>query len=111
MASRLKHEYIRASHVLLNLNVSLAVAEARDLRLPARQPEKRADLIAQRFVGRATEDLELVVHPGALGLALRFLVGVHLGLLFGRCRKSCHVLALSFQLSALSLRRPLSRKS
>jgi len=32
--------------------------------------------------------------------ALRFLVGVHLGLLFGRCRKSCHggfwLLATSF---------------
>ncbi len=100
MASWLEHEHIRAANVLLYLDVGFAVAEARDLSLPARQSQKRADLIAQRFVGRATEDLELIVHPSALGLALRFLVGAHLGLLFGRCRKSCHrgfwLLATSF---------------
>ena len=94
MASRLEHEYIRAPNVLLNLNIGLAVAEARNHRLPARQPEEGTDFVAQRFVSRATEDLELIVHPGALGLALRFLVGVHLGLLFGRCRKSSHRVSL-----------------
>src|SRR5690242_3665249 len=100
MAGGLKHEHIGAPDILLNLNVSFAVAEARDLRLATRQSKKRADLIAQRFIGRATKYLELVVHPAALGLALRLLVGVHLGLLFGRCRKSCHrgfwLLAASF---------------
>ena len=42
MAGRLQHEHIRAAHVLLNLNVSLAVAEARDLRLATRQSRESA---------------------------------------------------------------------
>ena len=101
MAGRLHHKNIRAAHILLDLNVSLAVAEARDQRLPALQSQKRADLIAQRLIGRTAKDLELIVHPAALRLALRLFVGAHLGLLFGRCRKSCHG-SFGSQLLALS---------
>ncbi len=42
------HENVRAAHVLLDLHVSLAVLEARDLRLAALNPKKRADLVGQR---------------------------------------------------------------
>ena len=35
MAGRLDYKNIRAAHILLDLDVSLAVAEARDQRLPA----------------------------------------------------------------------------
>src|SRR6185369_2414139 len=50
--------------------------------------------IAKRAVGGSAKDLELVVHPTALGLAFRFLVGAHVNLLFRRCRKSGHSLPL-----------------
>ena len=44
-ARRLNHEDIAAAHVLLNLNVTLAVAKPNHLRLPALHPEKVADFI------------------------------------------------------------------
>src|SRR5579862_4375622 len=92
-AGRLQNEDVGTTHVFLNLRICLAVAESRDQRLPARQPKKCADFVSQRLVGRAAEDLELIVHASAYGLALRLVVGAHLSLLFGllsRCRKSSH---------------------
>src|ERR1700757_4277769 len=73
-AGRLHHEHIRAAHVLLDLYVALAVGEARHLRLPARHPEKMADLVGQWLIRRAAEDLELLVHSRTL-LPLLLLVG------------------------------------
>ena len=46
-ARRLHHENIRAAHVLLDLDVSLAVLEARHQRLVAHQAQKLADIVRQ----------------------------------------------------------------
>ena len=80
-AGRLHHEYIRAAYVLLNLNVTLAVAEPNHLRLPALHAEKLADFIGEMFVRRAAEDLEFLVRTRTL-LPLRLLVGHRWSLLF-----------------------------
>jgi hypothetical protein len=70
-ARRLHHKDISPAHILLNLDVHLAVAETRHQGLPARHAEKIANLIGQRLVRRAAKNLELLVHPRAR-LALRF---------------------------------------
>src|SRR5262249_23603839 len=90
MASGLKHEYVGAAHVLLDLHGGLAVLEARDQSLAARHAKKSADLIGKRFVRRAAEDLELVIDAASLGLPFRLLVSAHLSLLFRRCGNSSH---------------------
>ena len=89
-ARRLHHKDVPPAHILLNLNVSLAIGEARHQRLAAVHAQKGADFIGKRLIGGPGEDLELIVPAGALRLALRFLVGRVLRLLFCHCRKSCH---------------------
>ena len=70
MASGLHHENIAAANILLNLHIHLAIGKASNVRLPARHPEKSADLVGQRLVRRAAKNLELIVHPGTLRLAI-----------------------------------------
>ena len=93
-------KHIRATHILLNLDVSFPIFESCDLGLVASQSQKLADIICQPLIGGAAEDLEFVIHARALRLALRLLVGARVDLLIRRCRKSCHKFALSFWLPA-----------
>ena len=69
MAGGLQHENVGAAHVFQDLHVVLAVGKTRDLRLPTRDAEERADLVGERLVRRPAEDLELVVVARALRLA------------------------------------------
>src|SRR5690242_3308769 len=90
MTGRLHDENVCAAHVFLDLNICLAIREAGDESLAHRHAKKVADLAAERFVGGAAKNLELVICTAALRLTLGLFVGAHLGLLFRRCRKSCH---------------------
>src|SRR5207247_4278775 len=55
-------EDVRAADVLVDLREHLAVGEARDLRVAERHVEVLRDLLRQRPVGVAREDLQLVTH-------------------------------------------------
>ena len=92
-AGRLHHENIRAAHVLLNLNVTLAVPKADYLCLPALHPKEVTDLISQRLVRRTAEDLELLVGSRTL-LPLELFIGHRRALLLnglvGRRHQSSH---------------------
>src|SRR5205823_816988 len=69
----------------------LAVGKSPDQRLPSRHAQESADLVGQRLVCRAAENLELVVHTHAMRLALVFLVSAHADcFLFRCCCKSSH---------------------
>jgi hypothetical protein len=99
MAGRLNHEHVRPAHILLHLDIGLAVPEATHQRLASGQPKESANLVAERLIGGAAENLELFVHPHALGLAFGLLIAIgsreFFQLLVGsRCRKSGHSLAL-----------------
>src|SRR5215813_14349562 len=95
-ARGLNYKNIGAANVLLNLQVHLAIFKASNVRLPARHAEELTNFISQRFVRRAAKNLESIVHAWTLRLAW-FLVSVHVRLFFRRCRKSSHVLALTYQ--------------
>src|ERR1700741_5276605 len=65
-ASRLHYQYVSAAHIFLNLHISLPAAKARNHSLPPSQAKEGADLIAQRLVRGAAEDLELIVYASAV---------------------------------------------
>ena len=59
-------EDVRAAHVLVDLHVDLAVGEARDLRVAQRDAAGLGDLLGQRAVRVAREELQLVRHGASL---------------------------------------------
>ena len=61
-ARRLDDEDVAAAHVLGDLDLALAVAEAADLGLPERHAELLADRRRERPVGAPGEYLDLVFH-------------------------------------------------
>src|SRR5258708_408914 len=91
IACGLHHKDIGAANILKDLNVRLAVRKARHRGFAPRQTEKFADLIRERLVGRATEDLELAI---ILARALRLLLAFRRRLLlllirFVSCCRYC----------------------
>jgi hypothetical protein len=110
MTGRLNHEHVGPAHVLLHLDVGLAVPEATHERLASSQPKESANLVAERLIGGAAKNLELFVHPHALRLAFGFLIGAHRSLLVRRCRKSGHSLALRNSLSTVAWQSPIEPK-
>src|SRR5262249_59194304 len=69
---RLNQENIAATHVLLDLHVSLAVGKRADCRLTERDSDIFADALGQLAVGRAAENLHLWLkreHGGVRGRA------------------------------------------
>src|SRR5208337_1892148 len=75
--------------------------------------QKAAHVIAERLVGGSTEDLESVVDPGALRLALRLLVRRRLffrGSFFGGRRRNCgHSFSSQFPVLSSQFWAPVSR--
>src|SRR5262245_35808149 len=61
-AGRLDHEDVLAAHVLVDLHVYLAVGERRDVRVTQRKLERLGDLLRQRSIRVAREELQLVGH-------------------------------------------------
>src|SRR4029450_8251290 len=59
---RLDHEDVLAADVLVDLNVHLAVGEPRDVRVTQRKLEGLGDLLRQRSIRVAREELQLVGH-------------------------------------------------
>ena len=71
IAGGLHHKDIHAAHVLQQLEVDLAVGKALDLGLAHLDADVAADLLGQRPVGRAAEELEpFVLAQVAAALAL-----------------------------------------
>ena len=87
----LHHENVGSAHVLQNLQIDLTVFEAGELRLAARYLEERADLVRQRLIRRAGEDLELVIATSTLrpAVGLRLLPVALLLLVHLLCRSGC----------------------
>ena len=74
-ARRLHDEHVGAPHVLVDLAVVLAVGEVVQRELSERDPEIRADLLRERRMRAAREDLEIAVVEGVTGQARRILRG------------------------------------
>src|SRR5581483_6320993 len=64
-ARGLDDEDVAAAHVLGDLDLHLAVAEAADLRAPERYPDLAADGRRERAIRAAREYLDLVLHPSS----------------------------------------------
>ncbi len=84
-ARRLHHKHVAAPHVLLNLDVHLAVGETLQHGLATWHAEEVTNFIGQRLVRRTAENLELLVHPRSR-LAFRFFLGRGGSLLLGFLR-------------------------
>src|SRR4051812_13262960 len=69
----LHDEDIRAAHVLEQLQVDLTIRETRQVDLPAMHAEEITDLLGERLIGGAAEDLQLVIVPRTLRLLLLWL--------------------------------------
>ena len=77
IAGGLHHKHIHAAHVLEQLEVDFAVGKALNLGLAHRNADVAADLLGQRPVGRAAEELEALVLAQIAGpLALGGRLGV-----------------------------------
>jgi hypothetical protein len=61
IAGGLHHKHIHAAHVLKELEVHFAVGKALNLGFAHRNPDVAADLLGQRAVGGAAEELEALV--------------------------------------------------
>src|SRR5277367_3377308 len=70
--ARLHHKNVRAPHILQNLKVDFAVAEASQLGLADLHIQMLADTRSQRRIGRAREYFEPVVVQDALAPGSRF---------------------------------------
>ena len=87
IACRLDHEHIRATHVLQDLHVPLAILKTLRHCLPRVHAQMLADFMREFGVSRAGEDLELLIDT-----ALRFALAFRLRLivfLFCRSRSNC----------------------
>ena len=77
IAGGLHHKDIHSAHILEELEVNLAVGKALNLDLAHRNPDVAADLLSQRAVRRAAEELEALVLAQVTGpLALGDRLGV-----------------------------------
>src|SRR5579859_23541 len=89
-ARGLHNKNVGSAHVLHYLDIDLTIREARHRGLATLHTQEGADLVGERLVGGAAEDLELIVcTPALLLLLLRLLLHMRLRLLllflFFRC--------------------------
>ena len=77
--ARLDNEHVRAAHVLENLQIYFAVAEAPELHLAQLGAQMLADAVRQRRIRRARKNLEAIVVHSSVAPLLRFTFGLRRG--------------------------------
>jgi len=75
--TRLDNEYVGAAHILENLQINFAVAEAPELHLAKLGAQVLTNTVRQRRIRRARKNLEAIVVHSSVAPLLRFIRGAN----------------------------------